>query len=158
MLPVQKPISVPDTEPKPLCVLDTNIFVYALEASEDRRCLIAQEKVRSLLAPDSQMVVLVQTLGELYHVMRSKYADPPVRKKCADFIGNVVVLRSLPKIHYSEKTIIAAIRLSDERNLHFWDCLLIAAMKENGITRIYTENVSDFRGVDGIEAVNPFFR
>ena len=156
MLPVPKTTSVPDQAPESLFVLDTNILVYALEASEDPRCLIAQEKVRSLLAPDSRSAVLVQTLAELYQVIRSKYTDPAIRKKCVDFLDNIIVIKTVPKIHYTEKTLLSAVRLSQEHDLHFWDCLLMAAMKENSITRIYTENTKDFAGVDGIEAVNPF--
>jgi len=156
MLPVPKTIPAPDTGQKPLFVLDTNILVYALEAFEEPRCEIAQESVRSLLAPDSGGVVPVQTLAELYQVVRSKHSDQTIRKKCVNFLNNIVVIKTLPKIHYTEKTLLSAVRLSSEHNLHFWDCLLMAAMKENGISRIYTENVKDFKGVEGIEAINPF--
>jgi len=139
-------------------VLDTNLFVYALEESEDSRCEIAREKVRSLMAFDSGGAVLVQTMAELYQVMRSKYADPVIRKKCVDFLDNLVAVKTIPKINYTSKTLLSAVRLSQDHNLHFWDCLLIAAMKENGISRIYTENVKDFKGIEGIEAVNPFVK
>ncbi len=156
MLPVPKTTPAPDVGPKPPFVLDTNILVYALESSKDSRCRIAQKKVRSLLAPDSGGAVPVQTLAEMYQVMRSKYPDPAIRKKCVDFLDNIVVLRTLPKIYYTEKTLLQAVRISEDHDLHLWDCLIMAVMKENGISRIYTENVKDFTGVDGIEAISPF--
>ena len=39
-----------------------------------------------------------------------------------------------------------------------FDVFLAATMLDNGVRRIYTENVKDFNGVSGIDAINPFSR
>ena len=57
----------------------------------------------------------------------------------------------MPKI----TTIIRAIDINLEYNIPYYDALLAATMRENGIFNIYTENVKDFKAV-GIKAVNPF--
>ncbi len=139
-----------------LKVLDTNILVYALQSGGDVRCQTAQKLVRELTAPDSVYAMPVQTLAELYQVMRSKYNNPILLKSCADFIDNIVVLRTVEKISYSEHTLLSAMRLSQAHNLHFWDCLIAACMLEHGVKIIYTENVKDFSGIAGIQAINPF--
>jgi predicted nucleic acid-binding protein len=36
------------------------------------------------------------------------------------------------------------------------DISLVATMLDNGVRRIYTENIDDFKGIDGIDAINPF--
>lgn len=42
-----------------------------------------------------------------------------------------------------------------EHDMHFWDALLAATMRRNGIFNIYTENAKDFKA-SWISAVNPF--
>lgn len=41
--------------------------------------------------------------------------------------------------------------------MKFWDVMLAAAMLENGVNKIYTENTKDFK-IPGIKAVNPFLK
>ena len=38
----------------------------------------------------------------------------------------------------------------------YLDVQTAAVMRQNGIRRIFTENVADFTGIEGIEVVNPF--
>ncbi len=142
--------------PKTISVLDTNILVYALEDTADPRCRIAKAHAATLLAPDSEEVVPVQTLAELNNAVRSKYQDVFMRRRCMDFIERVIGLHSIRKLHYDEHTLLSAMRLSQAHNLHFWDCLIAACMLEHGVKIIYTENVKDFSGIAGIEAINPF--
>ena len=40
--------------------------------------------------------------------------------------------------------------------MHFWDAVIMETMKENGIGKVFTENVRDFAGTKGIEVVDPF--
>ena len=59
------------------------------------------------------------------------------------------------KINYLSKTAISAAEIASNFNMSFWDSLISAAMLENNIFHIYTENTKDFK-VPGIIAVNPF--
>ena len=52
-------------------------------------------------------------------------------------------------------SIVLATKISEEYNMSYWDSLLAATMKENGITTIYTENEKDFK-VPWIKVINPF--
>ena len=56
-------------------------------------------------------------------------------------------------------TVRHATQLCEERNVRrqdYFDMQLVAVMRQHRIRRIYTENAADFKGLDGIEAVNPF--
>jgi len=59
------------------------------------------------------------------------------------------------KLIYNEKTILQALTIKEKFKIPFWDSLIIATMKENGIYNIYTENIKDFN-ISGINAVNLF--
>ncbi|HXV81131.1 MAG TPA: hypothetical protein VEG60_14735 [Candidatus Binatia bacterium] len=37
-----------------------------------------------------------------------------------------------------------------------FDIFLAATMLDNGVQRIYSENINDFQGIAGIDAINPF--
>jgi predicted nucleic acid-binding protein len=42
------------------------------------------------------------------------------------------------------------------RGGRIFDLFLAATMLDNGVHTIYTENVRDFKGLKGIEVINPF--
>ena len=41
------------------------------------------------------------------------------------------------------------------RSGRIFDVFLAATMLDNGVRRIYTENITDFEAIKGIEAVDP---
>ena len=59
------------------------------------------------------------------------------------------------KINYSAETIPLALDIVQQFKMPFWDALLAATMRDNGIFNIYTENAKDFK-MPWINAVNPF--
>ncbi len=59
------------------------------------------------------------------------------------------------KITPGVSTVTEAIKICGERRLHYWDALLAATMKENGIFIIYTENEKDFKKISWLEVINP---
>jgi len=58
-------------------------------------------------------------------------------------------------ISFNEDTVINAIDISVKFKIHYWDSLLCATMKQNGITGLYTENEKDFKKIAWITVVNP---
>ena len=50
-----------------------------------------------------------------------------------------------------------AAKICEENSMHYWDSLLAATMKQNGIFSIYTENTKDFKP-KWLNAVNPFIK
>ena len=49
-----------------------------------------------------------------------------------------------------------AVQLISTRSLSFWDAMIIAACAEAGVTRLYSEDLSMYPVVDGVELINPF--
>ena len=58
-----------------------------------------------------------------------------------------------------ETTVTRMLNLLGSRSVRsgkIFDVFLVATMLDNGVRRIYTENIDDFERIDGIEAINPF--
>jgi predicted nucleic acid-binding protein len=51
--------------------------------------------------------------------------------------------------------VLSAIRIHREFDVPYWDALIAATMRENGVTRIYTEDEKSFRKIPWLEVVNP---
>ena len=51
--------------------------------------------------------------------------------------------------------ILEAAKISEEYDMHYWDALLAATMRQNNVLSMYTENAQDFR-VPWLNVVDPF--
>ena len=47
-------------------------------------------------------------------------------------------------------------RLLDRYSLSFWDAMIIAACLEAAVARLYSEDFSGYKKIDGLEIINPF--
>ncbi|MBI3033083.1 PIN domain-containing protein [Candidatus Woesearchaeota archaeon] len=135
-------------------LLDSNILIYAYNRSEEYKGKIAEEIIEDCIGRDIKGCTSFQCLGEFSKVMISKYHISC--KEVKEIIKDLCSLQHFRKIHYDKTTIISALDLSENYNLHFWDALIVATMLENGIYQIYTENTKDFKKIPQISAVNPF--
>ena len=135
--------------------IDANILFYSVDAQEPQKRKIAKGIVDSYLE-NGEHVILLQVLGELANAVRNKKTDESTLADAEDMIKQFLTIENIKKIHYGSGTLADAMKLSSLHNKPFWDCVIAATMIENGVRVIYTENASDFSGISGIEAVNPF--
>ena len=134
-------------------LIDTNILVISQskKESEERR-LIAAAIVESGTIRKNAFVS-IQNFVEFANVIKQKLRsldDNEIQEALIDFKSAFTVL------FYSENTVSAAIKLSSEITVHFFDALLAQTMLENNVRVIYTENTKDFNKIPGIKAINPF--
>ena len=134
-------------------LIDTNVLVYGFENSDKFK----QEKSMLVIeksAVENNVFVSVQNMAELARVLTEK-----VKIKVPANITQTYLLKMgnlFRRIFYDEFTIMNALDISEKYKLHFFDALLVATMKENGIKTIITENDKDFEKIPFIKAVNPF--
>ena len=136
--------------------LDSNVLVDAYDESEPKK----REQAKNLLArcwkTETKLALSTQNLSELYWVV-SRKAKPPLSNLLAkEIILSILNFENFIKIGMNAGTVVRAIDISEKSGVMFWDALLAATMEENGIFRIYTENIKDFSRIEGIKAVNPF--
>jgi len=140
------------TEDSELFLVDTNILVYSYDKDEPTKRGKAEELLSRCFSGEISLAISIQNLAEFVSVTtrKSKLSFEQARINASDIIDTP----NFKKIGYKAETIISAIEIMKEFKSSFWDSLLAATMRENGIFNIYTENVSDFK-IPWIKAANP---
>jgi predicted nucleic acid-binding protein len=136
-----------------LFLIDTNILVYAIDKQEGSKNLKAKELINRCWQGKDNFAVSAQNLAEFVFVSTTKAKLDFEQAKV--MVGFIIEFVGFIKINYSAETVLSAVDIADEFKMSFWDSLLAATMRENGIFNIYTENAKDFK-MPWIKAVNPF--
>ncbi|MFH0927394.1 MAG: PIN domain-containing protein, partial [Candidatus Micrarchaeota archaeon] len=140
-------------EEKGGCLVDSNVLIYSLMAGTGEKKSEALDLLLGL-CERKEYCLSVQNLAETARVLLEKtesHAD------CASIVSSLETHTQNASIFsYSKKTVASAIGLSSQNKVYFFDALLAATMKENGVSVIYTENTKDFSKIPGIRAINPF--
>lgn len=138
----------------PLFFLDTNIFVYALLASEPRKKVRAVQLLEQALASHTGCVSY-QVIQEFANVSLRKFAQCFSVHECKQFID--AAMQPLNRVASSPELFEAALNLHDETRYSFYDCLVIAAALQAGANVLYTEDLQHNQLIDGrLRIVNPF--
>ncbi len=139
-----------------LFLLDSNILVYAFDASER----IKHKKAITLLDPcwlgGRTYAVSLQNLSEFFVTVTSKIPRPISKEAATNIVGKIIAFHGFLKLKPTETSVLRACEMSTGKGTPYWDALLAATMAEHGISHILTENIKDFRNIQGITVVNPF--
>lgn len=140
-------------------LVDSNILIYATLAG-DRRHAAALEVLDRRRLPGCRMFISAQNLAEMFPTLtgpRTQPTDSPAlaRKK----IRAVASLHPCTVLPVTRQVVDLALELCETHNIsrqRYFDMQIVATMLLEGIPEIVTENTSDFEGIPGIRAVNPF--
>ena len=140
-----------------LCLLDTNILVYAYDGGEiDRKKhKLCKNLVAGCWNLNNEFALSLQNLSEFYVVVTKKIENPVSTKDARGIIRDIISFNGWRKINFTANTILSAIDINHRYRIPYWDALLAATMRENNILCIYTENERDFKRVPWLEIVNP---
>ena len=70
----------------PLCFVDTNVFVYALSADDEKRSLVAQKLLRELMTSQA-LRTSTQVLQELFVEVLDEIGVSTVQSRGGELIG-----------------------------------------------------------------------
>ena len=104
---------------------------------------------------EESYAIALQNLSEFYVVVTKKIEHPVSKDIVKKIINDIIEFDHWQVLGINDKSLITAIDLSTKYQIHYWDALLCAAMKQNRITNMYTENIKDFGKIPWITAVNP---
>lgn len=131
--------------------VDTNILIYVVSPS-DPRSASANRLVDELLSSE-RFRTSTQVLQEFIAVSTRKIESKLSMRSALEYLevwtSCQVVLIDYPAIR-------DAAHLSADRQLSFWDALIIVAAKRCGATHLYTEYLNHGQIIDGVQIVNPF--
>jgi predicted nucleic acid-binding protein len=132
--------------------VDTNVLVYAHDASETARQAVAQSVLVELWRTRSG-ALSTQVLQEFYVVVTRKFDPPLSRREARDLVDAYgqwrLVLVDVPLI-------LAASQLEERHTLSFWDALIVEAARRSGARRLLTEDLQTGRRLAGVMIDNPF--
>lgn len=137
-----------------LALIDSNLLSYVFDDSEPDKRRICSELAADCWKRKRDFAVSVQNLSEFYVVVTNKISNPIPKNVAGKFIELITGFQGWHVINYSAATIKSAIDIITEYDIHYWDALLAATMRENNVFSIYSED-DDFEKIPWLKAINP---
>lgn len=131
--------------------LDTNVLVYAYDASDPVKQHIAQDLVRRAVA--GEIVTSTQVLTEFAATLLHKLS-PAARP--ADVLAILDALGPIKAIAADGDTVRRAVEAHAQYGVHFYDGMIVAAAERGTCTRILSEDFNAGQSYFGIRVENPF--
>jgi predicted nucleic acid-binding protein len=135
--------------------VDTNVYVYALDADEPAKQGKAVELFDRLMLRRAETVLVWQVASEFLGQLRKWQSQG--RLTSAEVEAAFHRARSMfPVRTPSEAVWQISFELRARFSLSHWDSMLLAACKEVGVTTLYSEDMAAGTDYDGLTIVNPF--
>lgn len=132
--------------------VDTNVLVYAYDATAGAKRVAALDIVRELWE-SWRGCVSVQVLQELFVTLTRKVEQPVDAREARAVVSDLARWT----LHAPDgDDILAAIDLHERHRLSFWDAMILQSAVVLGCARVFSEDLSHGRRYDGVEVVDPF--
>jgi predicted nucleic acid-binding protein len=130
--------------------IDTNVLVYAVSPDSGTR----ESACRALLEQGLKngWPIAAQVYGEFFSVMTRKKLMSRVEARAAiqTFSELMPALPSTVTAHA------AALKLATQKQMQYWDALIVAVCAENGVKRLYTEDLPGAVKPLGVSCTTPW--
>lgn len=133
--------------------LDSNVFVYLFDETDERKRDAAEEIVNSALQNQNARISF-QVVQETLNVVTRKVAAPMAAEGAKRFMEEV--LTPLWRVSPSPALYNRALDVQARYRYGFYDSLIIAAALGAGCTRLYSEDLQDGQQIEGLTIENPF--
>lgn len=130
--------------------LDTNVLVYAEGLDGSRRRAVALDLLERL--PQSETVIPVQALGELFNVLVRKAGKP--RQEARDIV--LGWLNSFDTKETSIEVMVAATDVARDHQFPIWGAVILAAASQASCRVLLSEDLPSGFTWGGVTIVNPF--
>lgn len=133
-------------------LVDTNLLVYSVNPPDGEKCRKSVAAIVELIKRQ-EFCVGAQNLAEFSRVVGEKVKPA----QSTDDIRNWVrqFRKSGEVLPYTGGSVLSALAISHAEGIHFYDALLVAAMREHGVGEIWTEDEAHFKKVRGLKVRNP---
>ena len=133
--------------------IDSNVFVYLFDETDERKREIASKIVESALQAHSASISF-QVVQETLNVLICKLPTPMTTEDAGRFLERVLepLWRISPSLALYRRTLDLQARF----RYSFYDSLIIASALDAGCTRLYSEDLQDGQRIEGLTLENPF--
>lgn len=133
--------------------IDTNVFVYQLDATDRRKHKLAEKIVREALATGNACISS-QVVQECLNVALRKAAVPLSTDAARAYLD--AVLAPLMAVTASEALYHRALDAQARWRFSFYDALIVAAALQAGCRTLLSEDLQHGQVLDSLVVVNPF--
>lgn len=138
-----------------MIAIDTNVFVYAFDASDPVKQAKARLFLASVIVNGEAAIVPWQVAVELLARFRrweaaGKMSTDEVQERFNEFLNIWRV--HLPSTQLFERYF----HFRNRYSLSHWDGLLVAACENAEASTVFSEDMQDGADYDGVKIVNPF--
>ena len=131
--------------------LDSNVLVYAYDASAPEKRGVAQDLVRR--AVRGELIISTQVLAEFAATLLHKVTPPIDPVELMDLLE---ALSPIKTIKADEDLVRRAIEAHAKYGIHFWDGMIVAAAERGRCERIWSEDLNAGQEYFGVVVENPF--
>lgn len=133
-----------------LVALDTNLFIYAIDARYPSK----RSRVLAILESDERKVLLHQVAAEFIAAIRKLPSGTITSQQGWIELGR---FRRVMRLTLPSEGIWARVEdLHVNKQVSFWDAMIIAACLDAGVERLYSEDLPGRVSGMGVDIVNPF--
>ena len=131
--------------------LDTNVLVYAYDASSPKKQRVAQDLVRRAVA--GEIVISSQVLAEFAATLLHKLSPSASSE---DVLALLDALGPIKIVVPDAEIVRRAVEARASYGLHFYDGMIVAAAQRAGCGRIWSEDFNAGQKYFGVMVVDPF--
>ncbi|MBA3792103.1 MAG: PIN domain-containing protein [Actinomycetota bacterium] len=133
--------------------IDTNLFIYQLEALDERKFETADRIIRRGIETNNACISF-QVVQECLNTALRKAEIPLTTEETKTYLENV--LTPLWRVSPSPALYNRALDVQARYRCSFYDSLIVAAALAAGCTRVYSEDLQDGQRIEGLAIENPF--
>lgn len=130
--------------------VDTNVFVYAFDATE------ADKQARAIRVLDDlghRATLSTQVMVEFHHTVTRRLPMALTASQALDVLRD---LATLNVVATDARLVIEAAELAESSQLSIWDAAIVAAAARAGCTSVLTEDLNAGQVIAGVEVIDPF--
>lgn len=132
--------------------IDTNILVYAHDASDSDKHRIAGGLVADLWQ-SGDGVISTQVLQEFYVTVTQKVAAPVDQRLARRWVSNYM---NWETVENDGAAILRAIDTQRRYQVSFWDAMILQAANAAGVKTLYSEDLNAGQRYGSVIVANPF--
>jgi predicted nucleic acid-binding protein len=132
--------------------VDTNVLVYARDASEKRKQPRAHEWLTHLWVTHEGRLSF-QVLAEYYTVVTRRLRPGMA---AADARADAAALLAWRPAVIDDVLLVGAWDIEEQASVSFWDALIVAAARAQDCTAVLTEDLQDGQTIGGVTVIDPF--
>lgn len=133
--------------------LDSNVFVYAFDDTDERKRGIARDLIVQSLR-DATGVISYQVVQEVLNVITTKMERPVRHEDALRYLTST--LEPMWSVYPSKDLFTRALEVRARYGYSFYESLIVSAAMQSGCSTLYSEDMHHDQLIDTVRIIDPF--